>query len=108
MNTTPNDPFDIANLPEEEQQEFFDDLGDLIMKKVFQKALAELTGAKRQQLISLIESSEAEPADHEKQEAVFDFLDKNMPNLQEVVFQEVSELQALYSECHEDALSVKA
>jgi hypothetical protein len=103
-----NDFFDLKNVPQEEQDEFFQDFGDLIMKKVFQKACVELVGNKQQTFLDLLEASEASPDDADKQNAVFNFLDENVPNVGEYIAQEVAEMQSTFTECREELLDAIA
>jgi hypothetical protein len=96
--------FDLKGMPQEEQEEFFQDFGDLVMKKIFQKAWVELAGTQKQKFLDLLEASEANPEDAEKQDDILIFLDENVPNIEEYVAQEVAEIQATFTEYRDELL----
>lgn len=96
------EPFDLEHASKEEYEEFAEDIGEVIMQRILHKAMTELDSSKRDVLVSLLESSEADPEDSAKHEAVFAFLDTHMHNLPEFVTREMEAIQKTYRETRDE------
>ncbi len=90
--------FDLENADENEKKAFIDNVSDLIMKSVLQKAWAVLDSDGRDTLTKLLEDSNASPDDMQKSNAVFNFLDNNLPNMEDVVRKEITLIQEKFVE----------
>ena len=90
--------FDLEDANEEEKKAFIDDVSDLIMKSILQKAWSVLDSDERDTLTKLLEDSNASPDDAKKSNAVFDFLDNNLPNMDDVIRKEVVSIQERFAE----------
>jgi hypothetical protein len=95
---------DLEGLPEEERQEFIDDVGDLVLKAILEKAWMELDSGEKESLTQLLEQSEADPDNEMKSSAVFAFLDEHVSNIAEYAQKEFEKLQNLYRETRDELL----
>lgn len=96
--------FDLENASQEEQEDFFQDIGELVMQKILHKAWAELSSAKKDELTELLEESEDDPENSDKQDAILIFLDKHIPNVREIVAEELEEIQNTFREYRDELL----
>lgn len=107
-NETIVNSFDLVDAPVEEQEEFFEDIGEMVMQSILQRAWAELSTVKRDELTILLEASEADPENDEKQQAVLAFLDENVSNIEELIKEKISELEGTYREYRDEMLDAVA
>ncbi len=102
MNTTSEvDYFELVGLPEEEQEAFLDQVGELVMKAVLRKAWIELDSEKRDTLTKLIEESDADPENEKKSDAVLVFLDEHVARVAEYAKTEMETLLTAYREARD-------
>lgn len=102
------DFFGLENTSQEEQEEFFQDLGELVMQKIIHRAWAELSSSKKDELTELLEESEDDPENADKQDAVLIFLDKNIPTVREIASEELEEIQKTFREYRDELLDAMA
>ena len=96
LTKTAIDYFDLEDASSESQEEFFAELGEIIFDSIMNKAWTELDTKKSEELNSLLEESNDNPKDEKKREAIFNYLDKHLVNLQGFVKNEVEEIQKTY------------
>lgn len=90
--------FDLEEAPEDERKEFIEDVADLIMKAVLRKAWADLDSDGRDTLTKLLEKSNSMPDDRKSSDAVFDFLDKNLPSMEDIIKNEINSIHSKFAE----------
>jgi len=95
--------FDIAHLPQEEQNDFLEDVGELVMQKVLYKTWDKLTNGQKDELTALLEVGGDEEG-NDKQNAVFEYLDQNVPDIHEIVQKELFEIENTFCECRDEML----
>ena len=96
--------FDIQDLSQKEQEEFLMDIGDLIMKSVLKKAWMLLDADETEELTVLLEESQNNPEDAKKIEAVFEYLNRHINNLEEMIRSELEELNKSYKQTRDELL----
>jgi len=94
--------FDLENETKDIQEDFLDDIGEVIMEALLLKAWSELDTEKRERLTALLEISDEEPENEEKREAVLTFLDKNVVNIQGFVKKEFEDIQTSYKQIRDE------
>jgi len=80
------DAFDLSDLPEELKEAFLIQFGELVYKNVMMRA-AELLGEDD------IEEFDALIADSTEPQAIFQFLEKKLPNFEDIISEEVVRLK---------------
>ncbi len=94
--------FDLENLSKEEQEDFMQDIGELVMQTVIRKAWKELDSVKRNNLTELLEESDNDSDSSKKYEAVFAFLDENVVDIRKYVVKETEKIQKIYRESRDE------
>jgi hypothetical protein len=74
---------EIDKLPKEEQEKVLLELGDIIQQRILLRVVEEFPEDKKEQLLKLTESKDASP------EQFNEFVEKNLPNIEEIVSDEV-------------------
>lgn len=97
----------LGDMPEEERNKFLEDVGELVMKAVFRKAWIELDSTKREILTKLLEESDADPENEEKQNAILQFLDTHVEKLREYAKKEIESIEQVYRETKEELESLQ-
>jgi hypothetical protein len=90
--------FGLADLPEEERNELLAEIGEIVHRGVMQKAWNILDLAKQDALTELLEASNLDPDNDEKRDAVDQFMQAEVPDLERYIREEVATLK----KAHED------
>jgi hypothetical protein len=94
--------FDLEDASKEIQEDFLEDIGEVMMGAIVQKAWMELDSQKKETLTVLLEESSSNPEDVKKREEVLAFLDDNMVNLQGFIEKELDNFQSTYREYRDE------
>ena len=77
----------IGSLPPEKQEEILESFGNIIFQAVLIRLMTELDEAGKDEFVKLLENSNGED------DAVLNFLKEKLPNLDEIVAQEVAKIK---------------
>ncbi len=79
--------FHLDGMPEEKQNEMISQIGELVFQGVMLQALQSMTEDKQNEIEKMLDK-DLDP------EALFAYLEKEVPNLQEIIEREVAEFKA--------------
>ena len=94
--------FDLEDTSKDMQEDFLEDIGEVLMESVFRKAWSELDANKREALTKLLEESSLEPENAEKSNAVLMFLDEHVVNIKGYVEKEFESIQTTYKKTRDE------
>jgi Fe-S cluster biosynthesis and repair protein YggX len=98
--------FDLEDAKKETQEDFLEDVGEVVMNSILNKAWSELGSKDRATLTLLLKESADNPEDVHKREVVLSFLDDNMANLYGFIEKELEALQVTYREYRDELRDV--
>jgi hypothetical protein len=94
--------FDLEDATDDEQKEFAQDMGELIMQVLLRRAWTHFDTVKRSILAELLMKINSNPEDMDLQNKLFSFLDENLPDADNIVSREIESIRSLYLETRDE------
>ena len=93
--------FDLEDLEKEEQEQFLDEISEVMMGSILKKAWQELDSAKKEALSELLEAEGTE-SNEDNSQAVLAYLDEHLVNLGEYVRKELTDMEESYKRTRDE------